>query len=70
MDNLMKLWYAYQTDADDNDWGTGTYDPEEAHAWLEANPAGRIAVIEEGPDPICVDEWEGDDFQSPEMNRF
>lgn len=61
-DDAPRLWYAYQTDADDIDWGTGTYGPEEAHAWLEANPAGRIAVIEEGPDPICVDEWEGDDF--------
>ena len=57
-----KLWYAYQVDADDIDWGTGTYDADEARKWLEANPAGRIAVIEEGPDPICVDEWEGDDF--------
>lgn len=60
--NNPKLWYAYQTDADDNDWGTGTYSPEEARDWLDNNPTGRIAVIEEGPDPICVSEWEGDDF--------
>ena len=59
------LWYAYQTDADDIDWGTGTYNEDEARQWLADNPEGRIAVIEEGDDPICIDEWYGDAYDGP-----
>lgn len=61
--NSKNLWYAYQIDADDIDWGTGTYDEDEATKWLEENPKGRVAVIEEGDDPICVDEWYGEEFE-------
>lgn len=61
--NSKNLWYAYQIDADDNDWGTGTYDENEATKWLEENPKGRVAVIEEGDDPVCVDEWYGEEFE-------
>lgn len=56
-------WYALQTSADDNDWGTGTYDREEAIIKAQTGNYYRIAVIEEGPDPICVSELtKGKDF--------
>lgn len=57
-----KLWYAIQIGADDNDWGYGSYSEEDAIEWAgkeaESNPNKqiRIAVIEEGPDPVCIDE--------------
>lgn len=57
------LWYALQTDPDDNDWGTGTYDKAEAISRAKGGNYYRIAVIEEGPDPICVEELiSGEDF--------
>ena len=57
-----KLWYAIQIGADDNDWGYGFETMEEAEAKAQEiaqdHPEDlvRIAVIEEGNDPICVDE--------------
>lgn len=39
-----------------NDWDTGSYDLEEAKKMLKKYPEGLIAVIEEGNDPICVEE--------------
>ena len=47
-------WYALQVNNDDNDWGTGTYDREEAIKTAKERNYYRIAIIEEGPDPICV----------------
>lgn len=55
-DGTNPLWYAYLTKEDDNDWGTGTYDKNEALAELERNKHyTAIAVIELGSDPICVE---------------
>ena len=55
-----EYWYALMTDRDDTDWGTGTYNKTEALARLEDMkgdyPDAYIAVIQEGADPICVDE--------------
>lgn len=57
-----KLWYAIQIGADDNDWGYGFETMEEAEAKAQEiaqdHPEDlvRIAVIEEGDDPICIDE--------------
>ena len=52
-----KLWYAVMRDDEDNDWGTGSYNLEEAKEMVKAYPEGYIAVIDEGDgDPICVDE--------------
>ena len=67
---MNKLWYAFQIDAEDTDWGTGTFDEAEARRWLDENPAGRIAVIDDGPDPICIDEWEGDEFEALPTNTI
>lgn len=49
-------WYAVLQDNDDNDWGYGSYDLEEAKEMVAKYPDGYIAVIAEGTDPICVDE--------------
>lgn len=49
-------WYAVQMDAEDNDWGTGSYDYDEAVAMAKRMGGdAQIAVIAEGNDPICVD---------------
>lgn len=54
-------WYACMRDNNDNDWGVGSYDLEEATAtvkdWRENGlEEAYIAVIEEGNDPVCVEE--------------
>lgn len=49
-------WYAVMRDDVDADWGTGSYDLAEAKRILENYPDGYIAVIEEGDDPICIEE--------------
>lgn len=59
----MKYWHAVQKDAYDNDWGTGSFDFEEAKKMAKQYPDGQIAVIDGGydedgnatTDPICVD---------------
>lgn len=58
---MIKLWYALMMDNDDTDWGTGTFDREEALARLKAwregpYPEAYIAVIDDGDTPVCVDE--------------
>ena len=54
-------WYAVMMDLEDNDWGTGSYDLQEATEKVlayRANgcPDAYIAVIDDGSDPVCVDE--------------
>ena len=54
-------WYAVLTDNEDNDWGTGSYDLTEAEEMVARYKAmgyvdAYIAVIDEGGDPICVEE--------------
>lgn len=60
MENNGKLWYAVMTDDQDQDWGTGSYDLAEATAkvksLLDEYPDAYIAVIQEGKNPICIDE--------------
>lgn len=52
------MWYAVMRDRDDNDWGYGSYDLEEAKQMLKDMESDEafIAVIEEGNDPICIEE--------------
>ena len=54
----QKLWYAVMRDREDDDWGYGSYDIEEAKQMLteEESPEAYIAVIAEGENPVCVDE--------------
>lgn len=50
-------WYAVLADGEDDDWGTGSYSEEEAKRMAEEiGPEAYIAVIEEGNDPVCVEE--------------
>lgn len=51
-----RLWYAVMQDNEDNDWGYGSYDLDEAMEMVKKYPEGYIAVIEEGNDPICIEE--------------
>lgn len=61
MDN--KYWYAVMKDRDDDDWGTGSYDLDEAKTMARQYGAeAYIAVIEESENPVCVDEIEQKDF--------
>lgn len=58
---MTKLWYALMTDNDDTDWGTGTFDREEAiekvKTWRNGPyPDAYIAVIDDGATPVCIDE--------------
>lgn len=59
----MARWYAVQGNMD-NDWGYGSYDLEEAKQMLAdlCEDYGKIAVIEEGDDPVCVEELTYDDL--------
>ena len=53
-EDAPRTWYAILTDEEDNDWGTGSFDFEEAKSRCrEYGPDARIAVINDGPDPIC-----------------
>ncbi len=54
---VVANWYAVMTDNNDSDLGTGSYDLEEAK--VMARNYGKeafIAVIEEGNDPVCIEE--------------
>ena len=55
-----KIWYAIMQDNDDQDWGTGTFDREEAidrvKAMRDEYPEAYIAVIDDDEDPICIEE--------------
>ena len=59
----MRKWYAVLKDREDNDWGTGSYNLEEAKQMCEdLGEEAYIAVIEEGEDPICIEEIFQDQF--------
>ena len=52
-------WYAVERDADDTDWGYGSGSYDEAVRMLREmaadHPDARIAVIDDGDDPVCTD---------------
>jgi hypothetical protein len=48
-------WYAVMRDDEDDDWGYGSFDLANAKEMVKKFPKGYIAVIEEGPDPVCVE---------------
>ena len=48
-----RLWYAVQKDREDNDWGTGSFDYDEAVKMAKFRGCTIIAVID-GEE--CVDE--------------
>ena len=57
----MGDWYAVLREQDDHDWGTGSEFYGEAVAMVkklhqDGYQDAYIAVIEDGPDPICINE--------------
>lgn len=63
---IIVTWYAVLMDKEDNDWGYGSYNLDTAKEMVRKNldehPEAYIAVIEEGSDPVCVDEIYQEDF--------
>lgn len=60
---MNKVWYAVMEDANDNDWGYGSYNYEEAVKMAKnIGKESRIEVIEEGQDPVCSEVIEYEDF--------
>lgn len=56
-------WYAVMRDCDDQDWGYGSYDLDEAKEMCEKYPEGYIAVIDNSTDnPVCIEEMHQDEF--------
>ena len=53
----MALWYAVMQDAEDNDWGYGSENLIAAKAKAQnCGDEAYIVVIENGKDPVAVDE--------------
>ena len=57
----MKKWYAVMADREDNDWGYGSHDLNEAKQMLKdaENEDGYIAVIE---NDVCIEELTQDEL--------
>lgn len=67
MSEMNRIWYAVMRDLEDNDWGTGSFDLDEATQRVkqmraDGEPDAYIAVIDNGDDPVCVDEIHDFDF--------
>ena len=57
------MWYAALRDREDNDWGYGSHDRNEAEKMaLDMGPDAFIAVIDESGDPVCIGEITREDF--------
>lgn len=57
--NEHTTWYAVMQDAEDNDWGYGSYDLDEAEKMVKQYipDGGYIAVIDEwDDDAVCIRE--------------
>lgn len=58
-----KTWYAVLRDEEDNDWGYGSKNYEEAVEMARrVGENARIAVISDGKDPVCEDIIMQEDF--------
>lgn len=53
-----KYWYAVMRDGEDQDWGYGSHDYDEAVSMVQKYipDGGYIAVIDDDGDPVCVEE--------------
>lgn len=59
----MKYWYAVMRDRDDDDWGYGSYNLDEAKQMARNyGDEAYIAVIEESENSVCVEEIRQEDF--------
>ena len=61
---MSKIWYAAMRNKEDNDWGFGSFNLEEAKKMVLnfEEPDAYIAVIDDGDDPICIGEIHQDEF--------
>ena len=68
---IEKVWFAVMMDREDQDWGWGSADLSEAKAMLrealKRNPEAYIVVIDDGSDPVAVDEITADDLNEEGM---
>ena len=64
-------WYAVMNDRDDDDWGVGSYDGDEAQKMVIRNidiyPDGYIAIIE---NDTCIGEIHPEDFNPIYYNAY
>lgn len=59
---MKKYWYAVLVDAEDNDWGFGSFELNEAKKMAKKYENGRIAVIDESDKPTCIEIIMQEDF--------
>lgn len=52
--NYRMKWYAVMMDDEDIDWGTGSYNKNEALKMLHRMEADHIDIVEDNDDPICI----------------
>lgn len=64
IEQVRAIWYAVMKDRDDDDWGYGSPDLEEAKRMCrKMGESAYIAVIDvTGGDSLCIDEIEQEDF--------
>lgn len=61
---MKKYWFAVEMNEEDNDWGTGSFDWDEAVEMARRMGAYKIATIDGGYDeeghettePLCIEE--------------
>ena len=63
---MSEKWYAVMNGKDDDDWGLGFTDRDEAEEMVYKNldiyPDGYIAIISQGESPVCIGTIEVEDF--------
>lgn len=69
---IEKVWFAVMMDRDDQDWGYGSADLNEAKVMLREalknHPEAYIVVIDDGSDPVAVEEITADDLPDNEIS--
>lgn len=69
---IEKVWFAVMMDRDDQEWGYGSADLPEAQKMLREalknHPDAYIVVIDDGDDPVAVEEITADDLPDNEIS--
>ena len=69
----MALWYAVMQNASDDDWGFGSRDLVVAKAMAQnynSDGCAYIVVVEDGADPVAVDEIHDIDITDEEIREM
>lgn len=61
LEEISQIWFAVQETSEDS-WDYGSHDLDEAIEMLREQGHGLIAVIEEGSDPVCINEFKYEDL--------